>query len=245
MSILSVKDKIIFITGASRGLGKTIATNLKAEGAVVIGTSTSEEGVQSLENLGIIGKKVDVTEQGVFEPIFQELKTKYGRIDCIINNAGLATNTPASGFKEDELRNILDTNFTGVFRSCQAYYKIQKKEGGNIINFSSVLGMVGSPLASIYSGAKGGVIALSKALAIEWASNGFRVNSVSPGFFDTDMTSMIKKKPEVMEKFVSVIPMKRMGEPIELVGICQFLASNASTYVTGQNFVIDGGFSAS
>ncbi len=245
MSIISVKDKVILITGASRGLGKTIALGLKEEGAIVVGTATTTEGAESIQSMGMIGKVCNIRDQKALDPILIELKDKYGNIDCLINNAGVATNTPASGFKEDELQKILETNFTGVFRACQSYYKIQKKGKGNIINLSSVLGFIGSPLASVYSGAKGGIIALSKALAIEWSGNGYRVNVVCPGFFDTDMTSMLKNKPDVMNKFLSYIPMKRMGDPKELIGIILYLASDASTYTTGQTFVVDGGFSAS
>ena len=224
MSIISVRDKVIVVTGASRGLGKTIALGLREEGAIVVGTATTQEGVNSINDLGMIGKICNIRDQKALDPILTELKEKYGNIDCLINNAGVATNTPASGFKEEEIDKILDTNFTGVFRACQSYYKIQKKGKGNIINLSSVLGMVGSPLASVYSGAKGGIIGLSKALAIEWSGNGYRINVVCPGFFDTDMTSMLKNKPDVMEKFLSVIPMKRMGDPKELLGIILYLA---------------------
>jgi 3-oxoacyl-[acyl-carrier protein] reductase len=115
--------------------------------------------------------------------------------------------------------------YTGVFRSCQAYYKHHKKDGGNIINVSSVLGMVGSKLASVYSGTKGAVISLSKALAIEWCNSGYRVNVICPGLIDTEMTDMIKNKDYIMNQVLAGIPMGRLGKPEEILGAVQFLVS--------------------
>ncbi len=140
---------------------------------------------------------------------------------------------------------MIDTNFKGVFRACQAYYKLQRKSGGGvIINVSSVLGHVGTKLAAVYCGTKGAVIQMSKALAIEWAGSGFRINALCPGFIDTDMTEMIQKRPQVLEQMNASIPMGRMGQPEDLLGASIFLASDASAYMTGQSLVVDGGFIA-
>ncbi|MEM4649454.1 MAG: SDR family oxidoreductase [Candidatus Bathyarchaeia archaeon] len=144
-------------------------------------------------------------------------------------------------FKDEDIYKVIDINFVGAFKACQAYYKAQKKEGGVIINISSVLGLVGYSLSSVYSGMKGAVIQLTKSLAAEWVGNGFRINAICPGFIDTEMTDMLKSKPDLMKKFNEGIPYKRMGKPEELLGPAIFLASDASSYMTGQVLVIDGG----
>lgn len=166
MSLFDVKGKSILITGASRGIGKTLALGFRDAGAIVYGAGSRPESIEWMAKEGINGVVLDVRNEGAAFDIIGQIKAKHGRLDTLINNAGIATNTPASGFKEEELQNIVQTNYVGVFRNCQAYYKHHKKEGGNIINVASVLGMVGSKLASVYSGTKGAVITLSKALAI-------------------------------------------------------------------------------
>jgi 3-oxoacyl-[acyl-carrier protein] reductase len=173
-----------------------------------------------------------------------EIKEKHGRLDCLINNAGVASSTPASALGEEEIAKIIDTNFKAVFQCCQSYYKLQRKAGGNIINIASVLGIVGSSLASVYSGTKGAVISMTKALAIEWANSGFRVNAICPGFIDTDMTEMIKKREAVMQKMLEYIPLKRLGTPADIAAPALMLASEGASYITGQIIVVDGGMTA-
>lgn len=243
-NLFSVEGKTILVTGASRGLGKSMALGLKEQGAIVYGTGSKPESVEWMEKEGIIPCVADMRVLGSVGEHIQKIRDTKGRLDVLINNAGVASNTPASHFKEEEMNSIIGTNFTGLFSACQAYYKVHKKEGGNIINVASVVALVGTPLASIYSGTKGAVVAMTRALAIEWINNNYRVNAVCPGFFDTDMTSMIKDKPHVMEQLAGIIPMKRMGKPEEILGIIQYLSSSASTYVTGQTFVVDGGLVA-
>ena len=131
-----------------------------------------------------------------------------------------------------------------MFRTCQAYYKTHRHIGGNIINVSSVLGLVGYSLSSIYSGTKGAAIQLTKSLAAEWINNNFRLNAICPGFIDTDMNKMIKDKQTVMDKVNQSIPMKKLGSPEDITGAAIYLASDASKYVTGQIIVIDGGLTA-
>lgn len=244
MKLFNVENKTILITGASRGIGKSLAIGFRDAGAIVYGTGSKPESVAWMEKEKIVPLVLDVRlENGAFE-VIGKIREKHQRLDCLINNAGIATNTPASGFKEDELQNIIQTNYTGVFRTCQAYYKHQKKQGGNIINVASVLGMVGSKFASVYSGTKGAVISLTKALAIEWCNSNYRVNAICPGLIDTDMTDMIKEKESVLEQVKGAIPMGRLGQSQELLGAAIFLASDASSYVTGTSMVVDGGMTA-
>ncbi|MDF3821577.1 SDR family NAD(P)-dependent oxidoreductase [Leptospira sp. 96542] len=244
MNLFNVEGKTVLITGASRGIGKTLALGLRDAGAIVYGAGSKPESIEWMAKEGINGVVLDVRSENQAFEVIGKIKEKHGKLNTLINNAGIATNTPASGFKEDELQNIVQTNYVGVFRNCQAYYKHHKKEGGNIINVASVLGMVGSKLASVYSGTKGAVITLSKALAIEWCNNGYRVNAICPGLIDTEMTDMIKEKEFIMKQVLAGIPMARLGKPEEILGAAIYLVSDASAYMTGQCIVIDGGLTA-
>lgn len=244
MSYISVKDKVVLITGASRGIGKRIAEGFRDEGAIVHGTGSKPESVEWMKDEGIIGHAADMRDPLAIGSVIQSIHEKTGKVDVLINNAGIASNTPAGGMKEDEIYKIVETNYIGLFRACQAYYKVQRKVGGNVINFASVLGLVGTPLASVYSGTKGAVISLTRALAVEWVKNGFRLNAICPGLIETDMTSMITDRPAIKEQVQAGIPMKRMGRPDDLLGAGLFLASDASSYMTGQILVVDGGLTA-
>ena len=243
--LFSVKDKTVIITGASRGIGRRLAEGFRDAGAIVYGTGSRPESVEWMSGTGIEGRAANLMEPGAMAAVIEEVHGKHGRLDCLINNAGVATNIPSMGFKEDDMERMIDTNFKGVFRACQAYYKLQRKSGGGvIINVSSVLGHVGTKLAAVYCGTKGAVIQMSKALALEWAGSGFRINALCPGFIDTDMTEMIQSRPAVLKQMNDSIPMGRMGQPDDLLGASIFLASAASAYMTGQSLVIDGGFIA-
>jgi 3-oxoacyl-[acyl-carrier protein] reductase len=242
--LFDITGRTVLITGASRGIGKAMAEGFLEAGAIVYGTGSKEDSIQWMNGSGLEGRVADVSKDGTMLPIIEEIKSKHGKLDCLINNAGIAVNTPASGFKNDEIYKIIDTNFVGLFKACQAYYKTHRMIGGNIINISSVLGLVGYSLSSIYSGTKGAAIQLTKSLAAEWINNNFRVNAICPGFIDTDMNKMIKDKPSVMEKVNQGIPMKRLGDSEDLTGAAIYFASDASKYVTGQIIVVDGGLTS-
>ena len=238
-------QKTVLITGATRGIGKGVAIAFAQAGWIVYGTGRNLAGSEWASEKKIILKEADVADQPRMAAIMQEIKDKHGRLDCLINNAGVASNTPASALGDDEIAKIIDTNFKAVFTCCQSYYKMQRKSGGgNIINISSVLGIVGTSLASVYSGTKGAVISMTKALAIEWANSGFRVNAICPGFIDTDMTDMLKKRESVMAKMLEYIPLKRLGTPEDIAAPAIMLASDGAAYITGQIIVVDGGLTA-
>lgn len=241
MGLFDVTNKTILITGASRGIGRSMAEEFSKAGAIVYGTGSKPESIEWMKEAGLEGRVADIKEMGSMSPIIEEIKTKHGKLNCLINNAGIAVNIPASAFKEEDIYRIIDTNFVGMFRTCQAYYKSHKLIGGNIINISSILGLVGYSLSSVYSGTKGAAIQLTKSLAAEWVNNQFRLNAICPGFIDTDMNKMIKDKPQVFESVSKGIPMKRMGRPEDIAGAAIFLASEASSYMTGQVITIDGG----
>ncbi|MBI39859.1 MAG: short-chain dehydrogenase [Leptospiraceae bacterium] len=237
-----LEGKTILVTGASRGIGRSIAEAFRDAGANVYGTGTRTESIQWMQDGGVQGRVLNVQEFEAGKELIQEIVKQHGSLDCLVNNAGVSSNTPASGFKEDEVNKIMDTNFKALFFLCQAYYKAQRKQGGNIINVASVLGMVATMLASVYCGTKGAVLQLTRALALEWAGSNFRVNAICPGFIDTDMTAGIKAKDNLMQQMNAQIPMKRMGNPQDLAGAALFLASDLSGYMTGQSMVIDGGY---
>lgn len=241
MSRFSVKDKTVLITGASRGIGKAFALGFKEEGAIVYGTGSSENSISWMNESGIIGKVNNVLEQDNIKDIIEEIKTKHGKLDVLINNAGISKDIPGSGLSEKDMEDLISVNFKAVFRASQAYYKTHKTKGGNIINIASVLGLRGFALATVYSGTKGAVIQLTKACASEWTRNNFRLNAICPGFINTDMVSGMTSKESMLKEINSKIPMKRLGKPEDLVGAAIFLASDASSYITGQSIVVDGG----
>ncbi|AVV78220.1 putative 3-oxoacyl-[acyl-carrier-protein] reductase [Leptospira santarosai str. HAI821] len=243
-NLFNLKDKTVLVTGSTRGIGRHLAEGFKNVGAIVYGTGSSEESIRKFEGSGIKGYAADIRQPDVMMPIIESIVKEHGKLDVLINNAGIASNKPAAFLKEDEIQSIVQTNFTGVFRACAAYYRIHKKKGGNIINIASILGMRGTKFASVYSGTKGAVINMTRALAVEWVGSGYRVNSICPGFIDTDMTEMIKEKPDVLEQMTNSIPMGRLGKPDDLLGASIFFASDASAYVTGQTIVVDGGITA-
>ena len=244
MGLISVKDKVILVTGATRGIGRAVAEAYLKEGAIVYGTGSSASSIERISGSGINAMVADVKQPGAVREVIDEIRKEHGILHCLVNNAGISSKTPASSFKEDEMEDIINTNFKGLFRACQAYYKAQKKDGGNIINVASVLGFVGTPLASIYSGTKGAVVQLTRNLAIEWVNSGFRVNAICPGFIETDMTEAMRSRDSILEAALSGIPMKKLGKPEDLAGAAIFLASDASSYMTGQFMIIDGGMTS-
>ncbi len=245
--IFELKDKVVLITGVNKGIGKALAEGFVRHYAMVYGTVRNQEYFEELKKQNINPILFDVRNFDVIEELFKTIYEKHNRLDCLINNAGISSNTPASMFKPEEVRNIIQTNFEAVFYLCQAYYRFQKKykaNNGCIINISSVLGLVGTTLASIYSGTKGAILQLTKSLAIEWANSNIRVNAICPGFIETDMTENIQKKSQLLQKVIEAIPLKRLGKPNDLVGAALFLASDYANYITGQYIVVDGGMTA-
>jgi len=243
----SLSGKVALITGASRGIGKEIAMELSQLGAeVFINYSSSdekaEEVVNSIKNNG--GKahklKFDVSKEDSVSSAFDKIIKINGSIDILVNNAGITRDGLLMRMKSEQWDEVLNTNLKGVFL-CTKYASkfMMKKRSGNIVNISSVVGIIGNPGQANYSAAKAGVIGFTKTCAKEFASRGINVNAIAPGFIETEMTEKLNT-----EEIVKAIPLKRLGSCSQIANLVSFLvSSNAGSYITGQTISIDGGMS--
>ncbi|KFA58077.1 3-oxoacyl-ACP reductase [Gilliamella sp. wkB18] len=240
---MNLSGKIALVTGASRGIGKAIAEKLAACGATVIGTATTEKGAEAISQyLGSHGKgfALNVTEGQSIESVIEAIKTEFGDINILINNAGITRDNLLIRMKEDEWQDILDTNLTSVFRLSKALMPtMMKKRYGRIITIGSVIGAMGNAGQANYAAAKAGLIGFSKSLAREVASRGITVNVVAPGFIATDMTETLTEDQKAL--ILAQVPAGRLGEPIEIANAVAFLASDEASYITGETLHVNGG----
>jgi len=240
--MFSLEGKVILVTGASRGIGKAIALQLKALGGNVIGTATSEHGAANIsEYLGDgQGLVLNVTDDASISAMFELIKAKHGGIDVLVNNAGITRDNLLMRMKNDEWNDIIDTNLTSVFKISKAVLRaMMKKRNGRIINIGSVVGTMGNAGQVNYATAKAGLIGFTKSLAREVASRGITVNTVSPGFIDTDMTQTLTD--EQKEGIFAQVPANRLGKPEEIASAVAFLASDSAAYITGETLHVNGG----
>ena len=240
--MFSLEGKVILVTGASRGIGKAIASQLKALGGTVIGTATSEHGAANIsEYLGEgQGLVLNVTDDASISAMFELIKEKHGAVDVLVNNAGITRDNLMMRMKDDEWDDIIDTNLTSVFKISKAVLRaMMKKRNGRIINIGSVVGTMGNAGQVNYATAKAGLIGFTKSLAREVASRGITVNTVSPGFIDTDMTQTLTD--EQKEGIFAQVPANRLGKPEEIANAVAFLASDSAAYITGETLHVNGG----
>tara|TARA_R110000787_G_scaffold258744_1_gene363975 strand:- start:701 stop:1435 length:735 start_codon:yes stop_codon:yes gene_type:complete len=240
--MFSLEGKVILVTGASRGIGKAIATQLKALGGNVIGTATSEHGAANIsEYLGEgQGLVLNVTDDASISAMFDLIKEKHGAVDVLVNNAGITRDNLLMRMKDDEWNDIINTNLTSVFKISKAVLRaMMKKRNGRIINIGSVVGTMGNAGQVNYATAKAGLIGFTKSLAREVASRGITVNTVSPGFIDTDMTQTLTE--EQKEGIFAQVPANRLGKPEEIAHAVAFLASDSAAYITGETLHVNGG----
>jgi NAD(P)-dependent dehydrogenase (short-subunit alcohol dehydrogenase family) len=243
--------KVAIITGASRGLGRAMALALAEAGAdVAVAARTTgeiEETAHLVEKGGrrALAVRTDVAEYAQVEALVARTVDALGGLDIIVNNSGIAAVRPVLEMPPEEFVRIIHVNLIGVFNGCRAVApRLTGQKAGKVINMASVLGTAGLAGYSAYAASKGGVIAFTKALAVEWARYGVQVNAIAPGWFVTDMNAMAFADPKVRDRLLRDVPMRRTGELAEIGPLAVYLASSASSYMTGQTIFLDGGHTA-
>lgn len=239
--------KTALVTGASRGIGRSIALALADAGANVAVNYAGSEGAAAevaelIRSKGVeaITVQANVGRVAEAEQMVKQVIEAWGRIDILVNNAGITRDNLIMRMKEDEFDQVIETNLKGVFNCLKAVTRpMMKQRSGRIINISSVVGVLGNAGQANYVAAKAGVIGLTKSSARELASRNITVNCVAPGFIDTEMTQVLPE--EIRDKMFSDIPLARFGRPEEIADVVLFLASEASSYMTGQTLHVDGG----
>ena len=244
-----LENKVALVTGASRGIGKEIALSLAKEGAAVIlnYNGSKEKAESAAEEIRAAGGKAETYQCNVsdFEAcgaMIQDLIKQYGKIDILVNNAGITRDGLLMKMSEEDFDAVLGTNLKGAFNTIRHMSRyFLKQKCGKIINISSVSGILGNAGQANYSASKAGVIGLTKSVARELASRGINVNAIAPGFIATDMVEAMKE--DAKAKMTDAIPLKRIGTTKDIANMAVFLASDASDYITGQVFAVDGGMS--
>jgi NAD(P)-dependent dehydrogenase (short-subunit alcohol dehydrogenase family) len=247
----SLKNQVGIVTGGGQGLGKVFSLAFAEAGAdVVIAELNPKTGPETVKEIKAMGRKslyveTDVTNKASAEAMVEKTLKRFGRLDFIMNNAGIVKWCPAEDVSEKDWRAVIDVNLNGLFYCCQAAAKhMIKQKGGRIINIASMSGYIVNrpqPQAS-YNASKAAVIHLTRSLAVEWAQHNIRVNAIAPGYMDTAMTHKAFEDPAYGPIWTDGTPMRRPGQPDELAPLAIFLASDASSFVTGSTIIIDGGF---
>jgi 3-oxoacyl-[acyl-carrier protein] reductase len=235
---------VALVTGASRGIGAAIADELASQGAIVIGTATTEAGAQAIgERLaahGGAGRVLDVTDGVAVDALIESIARQFGPVSVLVNNAGITRDNLLMRMKDEDWNAIIDTNLSSVFRTSKAVMRaMMKARKGRIINIASVIGLTGNPGQANYAAAKAGIIAFSKSLAREIGSRGITVNVVAPGFIDTDMTRALPEAGK--QAMLTQIALGRFGEPADIARAVAFLASPSAAYITGETLHVNGG----
>ncbi len=237
--------QVALVTGASRGIGATIAAELAARGLKVMGTATTDDGAQRISQAlaafpGCRGARLDVNDAAAGEALVEAIVTEHGALHVLVNNAGITRDTLAMRMKDADWDAVLDTNLKAVFRMSRAVMRtMMKQRYGRIISITSVVGASGNPGQANYAAAKAGVAGMTRALARELGSRGITVNCVAPGFIATDMTAVL---PEEQQKaLLAQIPLGALGKPEDIAHAVAYLASPQAGYVTGQELHVNGG----
>lgn len=249
--LFSLEGKVAVVTGAGRGLGRTMAVALAAAGADVVVSARSRDEIESAaEEIRGLGRRAeaisaDCTDEAACESLANAAIERMGKVDILVNNAGINIRKPILELTLEEYRRVLATNLEGYFICSRALGRHMVERGsGKVINISSIMGRVALPSQGAYASSKGAIEQLTRVLALEWAPHGVQVNALAPTYFETELTRPLFNDPERNAFISDRTPMGRWGQPHELAGAVIFLASEASNYVTGHTLLVDGGWTA-
>lgn len=246
-----LSGRVALVTGASRGIGRAIALRLGAAGAFVVANYAGSEAqahslVDEITSAGgqAEAAQADLSDGDAATALVADVARKHGRLDLLINNAGVVKDTLLFSMRPGDWRKVLDLNLDGVYRTMQAAMRpMLQARAGRIINIASVSALRGGRGQANYAAAKSGVVGLTRAAALEVAERGIQINAVLPGFIDTDMTARVQRQGG--DQILARIPMGRFGTPDDITGMVLFLCSDDARYITGQSFVVDGGIAVS
>ncbi|MBR1883853.1 MAG: 3-oxoacyl-ACP reductase FabG [Clostridia bacterium] len=239
---MSFLSKTVLITGGAKGIGKAVAKAFKREGYnVCITYNSSMAAAYEMSQAGYTIYKVDITNETEVLSCIDDIITRFGKIDCLVNNAGIAETRMFTSITEERLRHMLDTNLIGAFNVTRDVINksMLARKSGCVINISSIWGRVGGSCEVHYSASKAGLIGLTKALAKEMGPSNIRINAVAPGVIKTDMIKNLA--PDEIDQLKEEIPLRRIGTPEEVADVVYFLASDSSQYITGEVITVDGG----
>ena len=237
--MFDLTNKVVLITGATGGIGGAIAGQMKNAGATVVITGRDEKKLAGFDD-SFIKIAADLSVDGAADKLISDVIEKSGRIDVLINNAGITMDTLLMRMTDEQFDNVLNTNLRATFKLCRAcLMPMMKQRYGRIINMASIVGVVGGAGQANYAASKGAIIAMTKSIAAEVASRGITANTVAPGFIKTPMTDVLPE--ELKKKYLEQIPAGRFGEPIDVANACVFLASDEASYINGQTIHVNGG----
>jgi len=237
--MLLLKDKVALITGATGGIGEAIAKTFRDMGATVVITGRNESKLKELGD-GFIAIAADISKPGAAGDLISKTIEKAGKIDILVNNAGITKDTLLMRMTDEQFDDVVNTNLRATFQLCRAaIMPMMKARYGRIINMTSIVGAIGGPGQANYAASKGGIIAMTKSIAAEVASRNITANCIAPGFIKTPMTDVLPE--ELKDAYLKQIPAGRFGEPADIANACLFLASDVSSYITGQTIHVNGG----
>ncbi|OHB87107.1 MAG: hypothetical protein A3C38_06250 [Planctomycetes bacterium RIFCSPHIGHO2_02_FULL_50_42] len=250
MELFELRGRVALVTGASKGLGKSMAMALGEAGADIVmvarGPVKLAETEKEVADMGVrtLTVAADVTIPEDVDKMVSQALAKFGKIDILVNNVGTYVGKPIEESTTEDWFNLINTNLTSTYLCCRAVGKhMMERQRGKVVNMAAAIGALGARNSSAYCASKGGVIQLTRALAVEWAKHHITVNAIAPGTMETEITAKMLEDPKVRKALEGKIPMNRIGQPSDLAGTVIFLSASGSDYITGQTIFVDGGFS--